>query len=59
MAATLRRTFRYPGEDDHHDGEAREELDEQGQISRPFLCRPLNIQSIYIACNGLNMLISK
>lgn len=31
MAATLRRTFRYPGEDDHPDG-GREELDEQGQI---------------------------
>ncbi|KAF3404222.1 hypothetical protein DPV78_001869 [Talaromyces pinophilus] len=31
MAATLRRTFRYPGEDDHHVGQAREELDEQEQ----------------------------
>lgn len=48
MTATLRRTFRYPGEDDSYGGETREELDEQGQISRPFLYQPYdNIISIY------------
>ncbi|EEA27990.1 hypothetical protein PMAA_028200 [Talaromyces marneffei ATCC 18224] len=31
MTATLRRTFRYPGEDDSYGGETREELDEQEQ----------------------------
>lgn len=30
MAATLRRTFRYPGDDQDHDIDSRQELDEEG-----------------------------
>jgi hypothetical protein len=42
MAATLRRTFRYPDDEDNgHDTGARQELDEEGLTTKPS---SLNIQ---------------
>lgn len=52
MAATLRRTFRYPGEDDGADHEIRGELDEEGQISRPsYQAVSSRILKLHIAFN--------